>query len=157
MKNNNLLIMVVAVVIVGVASFYGGMRYQQMKSLSGARQFMAGGANGQTFRTGFANGAGRGGAANAGMRPVVGEILNMDDKSITVKLQDGSSKIVLLPDTATYSKTATGSKSDLKVGQPIGVFGTTNADGSVTAQSVQENPSFGTNRVMMASPSSTTK
>lgn len=55
-------------------------------------------------------------------------------------MQDGSSKIVLFSDFTTYNKTSEGSKSDLKVGEKIAVFGTDNSDGSVTAQSVQLNP-----------------
>ena len=77
-----------------------------------------------------------------GNRPVTGEIISQDDKSITVKMTDGSTKIVILADSTTYSKTDTGSKDDLKVGVQVGVFGTDNSDGSVTAQNIQLNPQF---------------
>ena len=70
-------------------------------------------------------------------RPVSGEIIGSDDKSVTVKLQDGSSKIVLLSDSAQINKASVGAKEDLKTGENIVVFGTTNSDGSVTAQSIQ--------------------
>jgi hypothetical protein len=66
----------------------------------------------------------------------------MDDKSITVKLQDGSTKIVILSDTTSFSTSSTGSKSDLKTGDTVAAFGTPNSDGSVTAQNVQINPMF---------------
>jgi hypothetical protein len=56
-------------------------------------------------------------------RPVIGQILSIDDKTMTVKMMDGSSKIVILPDNVTISKTDSGSKADLKVGENIGVFG----------------------------------
>lgn len=59
----------------------------------------------------------------------------------------------MVPDSATYSKTAIGAKTDLKIGDNVGVFGTTNSDGSVTAQTVQENPSFGNLRGTGATPS----
>lgn len=85
-----------------------------------------------------------------GRGAVVGEIISQDSKSITVKLQDGSSKIVLLSDSATVSKTESGSKSDLKDGTTVAVFGTTNSDGSVTAQNIQLNPAF---RFGQSSPS----
>ncbi len=161
MKNQSMLITVVAVVIVGAAAFFGGMKYQQSKQFAGFRMGAAGMMGQQGNRQFVAGQNGRTGTANS-MRPVVGEILSMDDKSITVKLQDGSSKIVLLPDTATYSKTDTGSKADLKVGGKVGVFGTTNSDGSVTAQTVQENPAFGIAgpgmmREVITSPSPATK
>lgn len=68
-----------------------------------------------------------------------GEILSQDDKSITVKLADGSTKIIILGDSTTYSKTETGAKSDLKIGTQVGIFGTTNSDGSITASDIQLN------------------
>jgi hypothetical protein len=64
----------------------------------------------------------------------------MDDKSITVKEQDASTKIIILSDTTTFSKSADGSKGDLKTGITVAAFGTPNSDGSVTAQNVQINP-----------------
>ena len=72
----------------------------------------------------------------------MGEVLNVDDKSLTVKMPDGSSKIVILSDTTVISKSDTTAKSDVKVGDKVGVFGTDNSDGSVTAQSVQLNFQF---------------
>ena len=77
-----------------------------------------------------------------GGRPVTGEIISQDDKSITVKMTDGSTKIVILADSTSYTKTDTGSKADLKVGSQVGVFGTDNSDGSITAQNIQLNPQF---------------
>jgi len=132
MKNSAIIPLVVALVV-GAAAFFGGMKYQESKASNTPRQFQGG--QGGVGRQG---GSGRG---NGG-RPVVGEILSQDDKSITVKLQDGSSKIVLLPDSVSVTKTDQGSKSDLKIGMRVGVFGTDNSDGSVTAQNVQLNPMF---------------
>ena len=82
------------------------------------------------------------GAGGAGMRAgtVNGSILSMDANSITVKLSDGSTKIVLLSGSTTYSNTASASQSDLKTGSTVAVFGTPNSDGSVTATNVQLNP-----------------
>lgn len=75
-----------------------------------------------------------------GFRPVSGEIISSDSKSITVKLQDGSSKIVLLTDKTTVSKSAEANVADLKTGEKVAAFGQENSDGSVTAQSIQLNP-----------------
>jgi hypothetical protein len=55
---------------------------------------------------------------------------------------DGSSKIVNISPSTTYSKTDTGSKSDLKTGIRVAAIGSPNSDGSVTAQNVQINPMF---------------
>ncbi len=69
----------------------------------------------------------------------MGEILSEDDKSITVKMEDGSSKIVLISDTTQINKTDPGAKSDLTVGTKVGVFGVDN-NGTVTAQNIQIDP-----------------
>lgn len=131
---NPIVISVVVALLVGAGAFFGGMKFQETKAASSnSADHAQGSFRGQ-------NGQNRN--SQGGFRPVVGEILNMDDKSITVKLEDGSSKIVLLPDNITVSKTDTTSKADLKTGVRVGVFGTNNSDGSVTAQNVQINPMF---------------
>jgi hypothetical protein len=123
-NNNSLTTTIIVAVIVAAIAFFGGMKYQQSK----VRLFAAGFAGGQFGR--------RGGAGANGVRPVGGSIVSSDDKSVTVKLMDGSTKIILLSDKTVINKATTGSKDDLKTGQQIVVFGTTNSDGSVTAQTV---------------------
>lgn len=131
---NNYIITAVLVIIIGAGAFYGGMQYQKAQRPSfgqfngqvGGRR----GADGQNTR--FGNGA------NGGM--VTGEVTSQDSNSITVKMPDGSSKIVILSGSTTINKQATGTKDDLKSGEKVAVFGTTNSDGSVTAQSIQLNP-----------------
>ena len=136
MKSNKITVAVV-VVLVGIGGFFGGMKFQESKSratINGARN--AGGAN----RFG---GGQNGQIRNDTNRPVAGEILSIDDSSFTVKLQDGSSKIVLLSEKTTYNKSSDGAKTDLKSGIRVVASGTTNPDGSVTANTVAINPSFG--------------
>ncbi len=133
-------------IIVGGAAFFGGMKYQETKVM-GSGQFRNG-IGRQGLMGGQARFRGMGGA-------VMGEIISQDYKSITVKLPDGSSKIVLLADNVTVSKTDTGSKSDLKTGVIVGAFGTNNSDGSVTAQNIQINPMFRMGR--QGTPSASTK
>ncbi len=112
---------VVTVIIVAAAAFFGGMQYQKNQTASSIPNFANGqfsqnvqrqrGQNGQLGRRlGFSSGT-------------IGEVVNVDSDSITVKLQDGSSKIVNLSGSTTYSKTDTASKSDIKVGQRIAAFG----------------------------------
>ncbi len=122
----------VLIMAVGGGGFFGGMQYQ--KSQISAR------GDGQFANRGAGNGAQRNGTTNG--RPIQGEIISLDDKSITVKIQDGSSKIVILPDSVTVTKTDTATKADLKAGITVGVFGTSNSDGSVTAKNIQLNPMF---------------
>lgn len=139
---------VVAVVVAGVA-FFGGMKYQQSKLPTG--RF---GANGQQV---FNQNRGGGMMNRGGFRPITGQVISIDDKSMTVKLADGSSKIVLLSETTTYSKSNTGSKTDVSSGTTVAAFGTENSDGSLTAQNVQLNPVNQTNSGMQASPSASMK
>lgn len=135
---NNIVIIVVIVILVGAGAFFGGMKYQESKAtgLHTARQFQGGMGGGQNGQNGQGRFTGNG-------RPVAGEILSVDDKSITVKLQDGSSKIVLLSDKTSINKASEGTKDDLKTGQRVAVFGSENSDGSVTASNIQLNPVFG--------------
>lgn len=130
MKNNIIATVVIVALVVGAGGFFAGMKYQESKSQS--NRF----ANFQGARMGNF------GQRAQGVRAVNGEIISTDDKSITVKLSDGSSKIILLTDTSTVNKSSEGSKSDLKTGEKVAVFGTENSDGSVTAQNIQLNPTF---------------
>jgi hypothetical protein len=134
MKNNYLITVLLVIVFAGIG-FYGGMKYQQSQRGNFSGQFGNGqGAiqNGRTGGTGINN--------RGGFRPVAGEIISVDDKSIVVKLQDDSSKIVLIDNKTVVNKAQTVTKSELKVGERVSVFGSENTDGSVTAQNVQLNP-----------------
>ncbi len=135
--------MILGALIIAALGFFSGMKYQDYKISKSRSNF----GEGQFFRreVGGPNGGGtqnrqggNGRFVNGGA--VAGEIINMDDKSITVKMPDGSTKIVILTDTTSYSKSESGSKNDLKVGTKIGALGTANSDGSVTAQNIQLNP-----------------
>lgn len=132
MKNNMIIIIVMVTLVVGAGGFFAGMKYQQSKNPAGRFGNFQGVRNGNFGPRGTSLPGGR-----QGLRPVSGEIISSDDKSITVKLQDGSSKIVLLTDITTINKSSEGTKPDLKTGEKVAVFGTENPDGSVTAQNVQ--------------------
>lgn len=136
---NKNIIWIVLVIVVGAGAFFGGMKYQQSKrttqfrGVNGVPGTVQGGAQGQ--RQG-----GQGAGNRMGFQPVNGDIINSDAQSITVKLADGSSKIVILSDKTVINKASTATKADLTTGQKVAVFGATNTDGSVTAQSIQLNP-----------------
>jgi len=126
MKSNYILI-VVLLLAVGGGAFYGGMRYQESKT---PRLGMVQGDRARVV----------GQRAGAGFRPVNGEIISRDEKSITVKLSDGSSKIVMISDSTQINQATSVGKETLKAGEKVAVFGQENSDGSVTAQNVQLNP-----------------
>lgn len=129
MKNANILTIVLLVVGLAVG-FFGGMQYQKtQRSGLGQARGQAGNQFGRRVN-----------GQNSNNRPVAGEIISADDKSITVKLPDGSSKIVLVSDSTQINKATTTTNSDLKTGEKVAVFGTQNSDGSVTAQNIQLNP-----------------
>lgn len=127
-------------IIVGLGvGFFGGIQYRNYQ-LNKLRT--NGGANGNFQRfNGTTRGTGQTNGQNGMMRGgVTGTILSMDDKSITVKMSDGSSKIVLFSDSTTYSNTIKSTRVDLKEGNEVSVFGIPNSDGSITANNVQLNP-----------------
>ena len=144
MKNAKVIVPIILVLVGLGAGFFGGYEYRNYRLRNSLGSFT--GANGAQRFTGTRTGTGAGARGGA----VSGSILSMDANSITVKLADGSTKIVLFSGTTTYENTVSAVQTDLKVGSQVVVIGSTNTDGSVTATSVQINPQFG--RAMMPSP-----
>jgi Cu/Ag efflux protein CusF len=89
---------------------------------------------------GRGNVAGRFGGQNANFRPVRGQVLSMSNNSLTVKMSDGSTKLVVLSSSTAFMQSTKAVLSDVKTGDTVNVVGTQNSDGSVTAQDVQINP-----------------
>jgi len=145
-KTVNSLYAVIICVTVGVVAFFGGVSYQKSRVQPGVAQFGFRGNADRANKLPGNNNAMPGNVNNMGFRPLVGEVLNVDDKSITVKLADGSSKLVLFSNEVPVTKSTQGSRSDLTVGVKVGVLGSTNTDGSVSASSVTIDPEFGNMR-----------
>lgn len=139
MIQKNLVVAVVAILFFSTISFYGGMKYQQSRLFSQRRdgalagQFGRGGQMGNQA-SGLPNGSRRGG------QMVTGEVISVDDKSVTVKLADGGSKVALISSSTLINKSATAQLADLKSGERVAIFGSQNSDGSLSAQSLQLNP-----------------
>lgn len=125
-------IIIVALVVVAGGAFYGGMEYAQSKTI--ARNFGQG--NQQRFQGPGSNTS----SSQSGSGMTNGDIIAKDDKSITVKLQNGSSKIIFYSDATQVGKFTSGTASDLAVGETATINGQTNSDGSITAQSIQIRP-----------------
>lgn len=127
---------------VGAICFFGGMKYQE-SVLQTARQigYGSGGMRTTGMRT-------DGQPNRTGVRPVNGEVLSSDEDSVTVKTQDGGSKIVLYTEKTMINRASVAEKTDIKAGETVMIMGTENADGSMTAQNIQLNPIFNQNRMV---------
>jgi hypothetical protein len=125
----------IVVLLVAGGAFFGGYKYGQGKGSA----LPAGGAGFQRGQ-GLGGRVGQGGGNAAGM--VNGDVLSLDDKSVTVKLRDGGSKIVFFSTSTQVTKMADGTMADVQVGKAINVVGSTNTDGSVTAKSIQLRPAM---------------
>jgi hypothetical protein len=133
--NKKILLTILMVVLVGAGSFYAGMTYGKTKN-----SFVN--KNGNSQRIGAPGDQGNN-QMNESRRMgqgggfINGTILSKDDKSITLKLNDSGSKIIFLSDSTKITKSATGTATDLNISSNVMVNGTTNSDGSVTAQNIQ--------------------
>lgn len=122
-----LIVSIIVALVVGAVAFYGGIQYQKrtqavsLGNLSNGRN-MAQRRNGNTL--------------GPGARIARGEIINAGDNNLTVKLPDGSSRLVVLSSNTSVSEEATADKSVLQTGKQVTIFGTPNNDGSITAQMV---------------------
>ncbi len=146
MKTNKTFLMVALLVIVSLGSFFVGTKYQQKKLVSGfglPARFGNTQGPGRNMRPNDINDAGiRNRGQMPGFKQTFGEIIGTDDRSITVKLVDGSSKIVWLSDSTLINQSVEASVSDLKMGVKVAVNGETNSDGSVTGRNIEINPAF---------------
>ena len=139
-KNTMIAMAVAAALIIAGAAFYGGMKYQSFKDSALAQSNLAQrrGGNGGNFMGGA--GGGRNGNGNGG--GAAGEIIAKDDKSITIKLRDGGSKIIFYSASTQLQKMAEAVQSDFAVGGQIIVNGTANSDGSIVAKQIQLRSDF---------------
>jgi hypothetical protein len=127
----------VVVVAVGLGCLFGGRAW----GVSGSDSSGKNQAEGQNWGDGNrppgmpGNGPGQFDGRGGGL--VSGSIIAVDATSITVKTNDGSTKIVLFGSSATISLVTQGSASDLKTGENVVISGTANTDGTVTATSIR--------------------
>jgi len=132
--------MVIAIVVVGGISFYGGMKYDQSKksNTGGSDNFanLTPAERQQRFaQAGGMRRGGTGGLGDAGF--VNGELISIDGGSMILKSTDGGSKVVIYSTSTQVMKFSSGAMSDLKVGDNLMINGSTNQGGSITAQTIQ--------------------
>ena len=125
-----------------IAAVFFGAGYFTSNTFGGPRapngmQFATSGGNGQrqgaqAMRSGVARNA-VGGFVN-------GELVKKDSTSFSIKQRDGNMKLVLITSSTKAMKMSEGALSDFATGQQVMVTGSTNSDGSITAQTVQIRP-----------------
>lgn len=137
-KNKKIGFIVGGVVVLIVVFYVGTVVGKGQTSNKNGSDLQAFGQNGGNFSGPFEKGTKTGGMGGNGTS---GEIISKDAQSITVSLpNNGGSKIILISNNTPVTKQASGSIADLAVGTTITATGTTNQDGSISAQSIQIRP-----------------
>lgn len=146
MNTKIVLVYIGAAIILGVGSFYGGMKYGQNKSPLGnfSRQNFQNLSEEQ--RQQFMQERGRDGTlakrngGEEGTNFLSGEVIAKDEEGITIKMHDGSSKIIFFSGSTEIRKFIKESIDAVEVGEQISVSGDQNPDGSYSAKTVQIEP-----------------
>ncbi|MFA6189927.1 MAG: hypothetical protein WC711_00205 [Candidatus Staskawiczbacteria bacterium] len=121
-------LIIIIIIIIAGGSFYGGMMYGKNKNSNL-------GPNGSNFQTRINR------PGDNGSNFILGEILSKEGDNIILKLlNNAGSKIIFYSESTQINKQAIGNAEDLGVGTLVSVTGTTNSDGSITAQSIQIRP-----------------
>jgi uncharacterized protein YneF (UPF0154 family) len=129
--NKNLILIIILLIFVGVGGFFGGMKYgesQALKNLTPEKMreiFQQTRGQFQTKRQRIAQGF------------ILGEVISKDEKSLTVKLPDGSTRIVFLSESTQILKSVQGNIQDIEIGKQVIVSGEQTTEGSLTAKTIQ--------------------
>lgn len=145
MKRWLIIVLVVAVaVIVGVAGVFGGRASaatpspqeaaKVLSNLTAQQRQQLAQSGGLSAAFGGSRGTGTG-SGSGGF--TTGSIVSSDSNSVTIKLSDGSTKIVIYAPSTAITVSKAGSAGDLTAGQTVTVTGTANSDGSITATRIQ--------------------
>lgn len=127
MKNQNIFFTLIFVIISLIVGFFGGVYYQRSQRATGFNRlnFQSNNPTGRFMQ---------------GTRPINGTIIKKDNESITIKLRDGSTRIVFLNEKTQISKSTSASKEDLTENKSVFIVGQQNPDGSISAENIQINP-----------------
>ncbi|MFA6415941.1 MAG: hypothetical protein WCW56_00445 [Candidatus Paceibacterota bacterium] len=118
---------IIGAVIIFLVAGYGGYKIGQSKRVTGGQ-----------FGSNSRMGQGMTGRKPAGF--ATGDILSRDTNGVTIKLRNGGSQIILVSPSTEVSKMSPTDQSELAIGKSIIANGKTNADGSVTATTIQIRP-----------------
>ena len=115
------LAIVIIIIIAAGAVFYAGAKYEKHK-LS-ALGLLSGSKSSSKKAT----------AGNS----IKGTVTATDDKSVTIKMADGTDKTIEFSSGMTFGNNAAGSASDLFVGELVVIAGENNPDGSFAATNIR--------------------
>ena len=130
-KEHFIATIVIALVLI-VAAYALGAHHATKGRTAGARGAYSGMAGGM--------GSGRAGSMTRGAGFLTGTVLSKDASTLTLKMADGSTKIVLYSGSTQVMHTTAGTADDVAVGSQVSVQGTTNPDGSTTASTISIRP-----------------
>jgi hypothetical protein len=132
---------IVVLLILVVTVISGGIGYKLGKKTSFPRSkelMMASGGRGQIQNKNEPNaGTGAGKMQGVEKRHTEGDILSINENTVTIKTADGSNKIVLLLDKTVYSLSSALDKENISIGQKVNIVGDINADGSISASELR--------------------
>lgn len=133
-KKFNFINVVLIVVLFSAVFFYLGISYQKTKMPTL-------GANREAMREAMGRGnlINSDNLANRGLRgsQIIGEIIKINEDSFTIKLNNGGSSIIYITDETLISQTEKIDKNKLEEGQEVSIFGNTQENQSIIAESVQ--------------------
>lgn len=132
-------------IIIGAVALVVGLGLGYFGSHAFAKSATASRTSAFTARAGGAAGFTRGAQMGGGL--LTGTVASKSATSITIDTRDGSSHIVLISPDTSVSKSVAGSLDDVATGSTIIVSGTTNSDGSVSANLIQLRPAMPTGTV----------
>jgi len=131
----NLILILIALIVVGIGGFFGGMKYgqsQALKNLTPEKMREIFQQRGQTFQRGEIPQRQR---ERVGF--LSGQVISKDEKSLTIKLPDGSTKIVFVAESTQILKSVEGNIEDIEIGKQVLVSGEQTTEGYLTAKTIQ--------------------
>lgn len=134
MDRKMIVAVLITAIVFGAVGFGGGMMIGKKSASPGVSGRMMG-ANGTPG--GFPGQDAQSGGGNFSTGNVaVGKVTDKDDKSFTLKLADGSTRVVYYSSSTTFSKTETVTAGDVSVDTTVSAMGTATSGGDLTATRV---------------------
>ena len=148
-KNNKTITIAISVIVL-VVGFFLGLLYQKSKTpqLNNSNQsqiFNRGDRQGVAQGQGLGQGlnqvedGGKNRGQTPGFRQDLGEIVSLDDSSMTMKMADGSSKIIFFSESTTINQSVSASRDDLQIGSSVAVRAN-QSNNTFIAENIEINP-----------------